>query len=36
LVHGNPENTAVQHDAAECNVDVSQISRRTHGGALPR
>jgi hypothetical protein len=36
LMHGNQENTAMQHDAAECNVGVTQISRRSHGGALPR
>jgi hypothetical protein len=36
LVHSNQENAATQHDVAECNADVIQISRRSHGGALPR
>jgi hypothetical protein len=36
LVRGSKEDAATQHDAAEHNVDVSQLSRRTHGGALPR
>jgi hypothetical protein len=36
LVHSNQENTATQHDVAERNADVIQMSRRQHGGALPR
>jgi hypothetical protein len=36
LVRSNKEDAATQHDAAECNADVNQLSRRTHGGALPR
>lgn len=36
LVHSNQENTAMQHDLAERNADVIQMSRRSHGGALPR
>jgi hypothetical protein len=36
LVRSNQEDTAVQHNAAERNVDVIQVSRRSHGGALPR
>jgi len=36
LVHSNQENTATQHNVAERNADVTQISRRPHGGALPR
>jgi hypothetical protein len=36
LVRGNKEGTAMQHDVAEHNADVGQLSRRSHGGALPR
>jgi hypothetical protein len=36
LVHGNREDTAMQHDVAEHNVDVVQISHRQHGRALPQ
>jgi hypothetical protein len=36
LVHSNQENTATQHNVAERNADVIQVSRRAHGGALPR
>jgi len=36
LVHSNQEDTATQHNVAERNADVIQISRRSHGGALPR
>ena len=36
LVHGNKENAATQHDVAESNAEFSQLSRRSHGGALPR
>jgi hypothetical protein len=36
LVHGNQENAAAQHDVAEFKADVSQLFRRSHGGALPR
>jgi hypothetical protein len=36
LVRGNKDDAALQHDAAERNVDVVQISRRQHGGALPQ
>jgi hypothetical protein len=36
LVHSNQENTATQHNLAERNADVIQMSRRPHGGALPR
>jgi hypothetical protein len=36
LVHSNQENAATQHNVAERNADVIQMSRRSHGGALPR
>ena len=36
LVHSNQEDTATQHNVAERNADVIQMSRRSHGGALPR
>jgi hypothetical protein len=36
LVRSNKDGAAMQHDAAEDNADVSQLSRRSHGGALPR
>ena len=36
LVHSNQEDTATQHNLAEYDADVIQISRRSHGGALPR
>ena len=36
LVRSNKEGAAMQHDAAEHNADVGQLSRRSHGGALPR
>ncbi len=36
LPQGNTENTAVQHDQAEAQEKPQQLSRRTHGGALPR
>jgi hypothetical protein len=36
LVHSNQEDTATQHNVAERNADVIQMSRRPHGGALPR
>jgi hypothetical protein len=36
LVHSNQEDTATQHNLAERNADVIQMSRRSHGGALPR
>ena len=36
LPQGNTENTAVQHDLAEAQEKPQQLSRRTHGGALPR
>jgi hypothetical protein len=36
LVHSNQEDAATQHDGAEHNADVNQLSRRSHGGALPR
>ena len=36
LVHSNQEDTATQHNVAERNADVIQLSRRPHGGALPR
>ncbi len=36
LVRSNKEDAAMQHDAAERNADVNLLSRRTHGGALPR
>jgi hypothetical protein len=36
LVRSNKEDAATQHDVAECNADVIQISRRPHGRALPR
>ena len=36
LVHGNKEDAATQHNVAERNADVIQMSRRPHGGALPR
>jgi hypothetical protein len=36
LVRSSKDEAAMQHDAAERNADVSQSSRRTHGGALPR
>jgi hypothetical protein len=36
LVHGSKEDTATQHDVTECHVKFKQLSRRSHGGALPR
>ena len=36
LPQGNTENTAVQHDLAEAQEKPQQLSRRSHGGALPR
>jgi len=36
LPQGNTENTAVQHDLAQAQEKPQQLSRRTHGGALPR
>jgi hypothetical protein len=36
LVQSNQEGAAAQHDATEHNVDVAQLSRRPHGGALPQ
>ena len=35
LLHGNTENTAVQHDATEDTAKPKQYSQRTHGRALP-
>jgi hypothetical protein len=36
LVRSNKDGAAMQHDAAEHNANVGQLSRRSHGGALPR
>jgi hypothetical protein len=36
LVRSNKDDAASQHDASEHNVDVNQLSRRSHGRALPR
>jgi len=36
LVRSDRDNAAMQHDAAEDNLGVTQISRRPHGRALPR
>ena len=36
LVRSSKDDIAMQHDAAECNAEVAQISRRLHGRALPR
>jgi Protein of unknown function (DUF3306) len=36
LPQSNTENTAVQHDRTEAQEKPQQLSRRTHGGALPR
>ena len=36
LPQSNIENTAAQHDHAEAQEKPQQLSRRTHGGALPR
>ncbi|MGZ5127889.1 MAG: hypothetical protein ACXWC1_34415, partial [Burkholderiales bacterium] len=36
LMRSSKEDAATHHDAAECNADVSQLLRHTHGGALPR
>jgi hypothetical protein len=36
LVRSNKEDAATQHDLAERRVDFNQLSRRPHGGALPR
>jgi hypothetical protein len=35
LRQSNTENTAVQHDPTEAQEKPQQLSRRTHGGALP-
>jgi hypothetical protein len=36
LVRSNKDGAALQHDVAERNTDIAQISRRSHGGALPQ
>jgi hypothetical protein len=36
LLHGNTDNTAVQRDPAEAQEKPQQLTRRTHGTALPR
>ena len=36
MLQSNTEDNAVQHDPAEAQEKPQQLSRRTHGGALPR
>jgi hydrogenase maturation factor len=36
LLQSNTENTAMQRDPTEAQEKPQQLSRRTHGGALPR
>jgi hypothetical protein len=36
LVRSNKEDVAAQHDLPESRADFNQLSRRSHGGALPR
>jgi hypothetical protein len=36
LMRSSKEDTATQNDVAECRAAVTQLSRRSHGGALPQ